>query len=97
MKWANGKPIEYKMRGEGRLLHRKELGDLDQSEWEVGPDGNRKDPWQNTRFVYLVDPVTAEAYTFSTSSWGGRQAVADLGEQIQRMRYDAPRSAGYRA
>jgi hypothetical protein len=91
VKWANGKPIEYRMREEGRRLpERDELGDLDQSEWEIGPDGNRKDPWQNTRFVYLIDPTSAEAYTFSTSSWGGRQAVADLAEQIQRMRCGRP-------
>jgi hypothetical protein len=40
----------------------------------------------NTRWVSLVDPQTAEAYTFSTSSWGGRNAVAALGDQIARMR-----------
>jgi hypothetical protein len=91
VKWANGKRIEYRMRQEGRRLpNRNELGDLDDSEWEVGPDGNPKDPWQLTRFVYLVDPITAELYTFSISSWGGRQAVADLGEQIQRMRCGRP-------
>jgi len=91
VKWANGKPIEYRMRQPGgRLPEREELGDLDECQWEVGPDGNPKDPWQNTRFVYLVDPTTAEAYTFSTSSWGGRQAVADLADQIQRMRCGRP-------
>jgi hypothetical protein len=40
--------------------------------------------------VYLVDPVSAEAYTFVTASWGGRQAVSDLAEQIQRARYARP-------
>jgi hypothetical protein len=91
VKWASGKPVEYRMRQEGRRLSdREELGDLDETQWELGPDGGLKDPWQNTRFVYLVDPVTAEAYTFSTSSWGGRQAVADLGEQKQRVRYGQP-------
>ena len=58
--------------------------------WEIGPDGKPKDPWQNTRFVYFVDPVSAEVFTFSTSSWGGRQAVNDLAEQIQRVRYGKP-------
>jgi hypothetical protein len=91
VKWANGKPIEYRMREEGRRLpERDKLGDLDQREWEIDSKGNRKDPWQNTRFVYLVDPTSAKAYTFSTSSWGGRQAVADLAGQIQRMRYGRP-------
>jgi hypothetical protein len=91
VRWAGGKPVEYRMREPGRRLpEREELGDLDQSQWERGPDGEPKDPWQNTRFVYLEDPRTAEAFTFSTSSWGGRQAVADLGEQIERMRFKHP-------
>jgi hypothetical protein len=91
VKWAGGKPVEYRMRQAGhRLLERDELGDLDESEWEFGPDGQPKDPWQNTRFVYLVDPVSAEAFTFSTSSWGGRAAVSDLAEQIQRVRCARP-------
>jgi hypothetical protein len=91
VKWSAGKPVEYRMRKPGeRLPDRDELGDLDESAWDWGPDGNPKDPWQNTRFVYFVDPTTAEAYTFSTSSWGGRQAVNDLAEQIQRMRFGKP-------
>lgn len=91
LKWANNRPVEHRMRQPGcRLPERDELGDLDESEWELGPDGQSKDPWQNTRFVHLVDPRTAEAFTFSTSSWGGRQAVADLADQIQRMRYERP-------
>ena len=40
--------------------------------------------------VYLVDPDTAEAYTFSTSSWGGREAVIELGDTIARMRRAHP-------
>jgi hypothetical protein len=91
VRWVDGKPVEYRMRQPGEQLpDRDELGDLDESAWEQGPDGNPKDPWQNTRFVYLIDPVSAEAYTFSTSSWGGRQAVNDLAEAIQRMRYGRP-------
>jgi hypothetical protein len=74
-----------------KLPDRDELSDPEGcGTWETGPDGKPKDPWQNTRFVYLVDPVSAEAYTFSTPSWGGRQAVNDLAEQIQRMRYRRP-------
>jgi hypothetical protein len=87
VRWENGKPVEYRMREPGRRLpDREELGYDDQSEWEAGPSGEPQDPWRNTRLVYLVDPKTAEAYTFSTSSWGGRGAVTDLGDQITRMR-----------
>jgi hypothetical protein len=91
VKWSDGKAIEYRVRAPGkRLPDRDELGDLEEGAWEAGPDGNPKDPWQNSRFVYFVDPSTAEAFTFSTASWGGRQAVNDLAEQIQRMRYGKP-------
>jgi hypothetical protein len=87
VKWEKGKPVRYIVRESGRRLpERDELGDTDVNKWEAGPDGDPKDPWQNTRFVYLVCPKSAEAFTFSTSSWGGRGAVSDLGDQISRMR-----------
>jgi hypothetical protein len=87
VRWEDGKPAEYRMRESGqRLPERDELDDLDESLWEEGPGGEPQDPWRNTRLVYLVDPKTAEAFTFSTASWGGRSAVTDLGDQIVRMR-----------
>jgi hypothetical protein len=88
VRWENGKPSgEYRMREPGRrLADREELGHLDESLWSRDPNGEPQDPWQNTRYVYLVDPSTAAAFTFSTSSWGGRGAVSDLGDQISRMR-----------
>jgi hypothetical protein len=89
--WKGGKPVEYRMREPGRRLpDREELRDLDEADWEAGPDGEPRDPWQSTRFVHLVDPMTAEPFTFSTSSFGGRAAVSDLADQIQRMRYARP-------
>src|SRR4029077_15393465 len=61
-----------------------------ENEWEAGPDGKPRDPWQSTRFVYFVDPTTAEEFTFSTSSGGGIGAVNSLGGPIQRMRMARP-------
>jgi hypothetical protein len=92
VKWQDKKPVEYRMRVPGKKLpEREELGDHEESNWEVGPDGKtKKDPWQNTRFLYLFDPLTAESYTFTTSSWGGRSAVVDLADQIQRVRTARP-------
>jgi hypothetical protein len=91
VRWQDGKPVEYRVRQSGRRLpDREELGYDDDEEWEEGPSGERQDPWRNTRLVYLVDPQTAEAFTFSTSSWGGRGAVTDLGDQISRMRSVRP-------
>jgi hypothetical protein len=87
VRWEDGKPAEYRVRESGRRLpDREELGYDDESQWEAGPSGEPQDPWRNTRLVYLVNPHTAEALTFSTSSWGGRGAVNDLGDQIARMR-----------
>jgi hypothetical protein len=90
-KWEHGKPAEHILRQPGKALpERDELGDNDAAAWDVGPGGFPKDPWSNTRLVYLLDPHTAELFTFSTSSFGGRSAVAELGDQIQRMRCGKP-------
>jgi len=92
VKWWDSKPTEYRMQEPGtRLPDREELPDQDENEWQLGPDEKTKrDPWQSTKFVYLIDPMTAEAFTFSTSSWGGRNSVSDLSEQIGRMRSAHP-------
>jgi hypothetical protein len=63
VRWEDSKPAEYRMRQPGRRLpEREELGYDDQDDWEEGPSGDPKDPWQNTRWVYLVDPQTAEMF-----------------------------------
>jgi hypothetical protein len=93
IKWQGGKVAETVLRQPGtRMPDRDELGDQDEAAWEAGPDGQPKDPWASTRFVYLVHPTTAEAFTFSTSSWGGRSAVIDLSDTIGRMRVAHPRA-----
>ncbi|HMF27972.1 MAG TPA: hypothetical protein VKE42_04325, partial [Candidatus Cybelea sp.] len=87
VRWKDGKPVEARVREPGKkLAERDELGDIDEAHWDKGPDSKPRDPWQNTRLVYLVDPNTAEAFTFSTSSFGGREAVINLGDQVARMR-----------
>jgi hypothetical protein len=94
VRWERGKPVEYRMRQSGKPLpDREELGSTDQSQWEVAPDGKTpRDPWQSTRFVHLVDADSAEMFTFSTSSWGGREAVINLGDAIARMRSAHPKA-----
>jgi|SRR5262245_5373498 len=87
VRWEDGRPAEYRVRQPGRRMPlRDELGFENEFEWEAGPDGKPQDPWRDTRLIYLVDPLSAEGFTFTTSSWGGRNAVADLGDQINRMR-----------
>jgi hypothetical protein len=91
VRWQGGKPVEYRLREPGKpMSERGELGDNDPALWEAGPDGKPRDPWQNTRFVHLIDPQTAEAFTFSTASGGGRDCVITLADQIKRMRGKHP-------
>ena len=87
VRWSDGKPSETRVREPGqRLLDREELGDNDPADWALGPDDKPRDPWQLTRFVHMVSPTTAERFTFSTSSWGGREAVLALSDAIETMR-----------
>ena len=91
VRWQGGKPVQYLMREPGkRLPDREDLGDNNAGAWELGPDEQPRDPWQFTRFVYLVNEKSAEQLTFSTSSWGGCDAVVMLADQIGRMRTAHP-------
>lgn len=91
VKWQGGKPVEYRLREAGvPMPEREELGDCDRASWETGSDGQPRDPFQSTRFVHLIDPQSAEAFTFSTSSGGGIDCVVNLADQIRRMRSKYP-------
>jgi hypothetical protein len=56
------------------------------SEWDTGIDGKPRAPWQHTFCVYLLDPETAERYTFANATVGARIAVEDLAEKMRWMR-----------
>ncbi|WP_445216783.1 hypothetical protein ACKWRH_32145 [Bradyrhizobium sp. Pa8] len=91
VRWQGGKPSEYRLREPGvPMPEREQLGDCDRESWESGSDGQPRDPWQSTRLVHLIDPHTAEAFTFSTSSVGGIECVVNLADQIKRMRNTHP-------
>jgi hypothetical protein len=91
VKWQGGKPVEYRLREAAMPMpEREQLGDCDRAGWEDGSDGQPRDPWQSTRFVHLIDPQTAEAFTFSTASGGGRDCVINLADQTKRMRGKHP-------
>ena len=54
---------------------RAELGDLDQIQWEVQPDGSRRDPWQFSATLPISRMDTDEVYNFTTGSKGGLNAI----------------------
>jgi hypothetical protein len=91
VKWQDGKPVDYIWRILGRPLPGEdELPDQDQKLWERDEKGEPKRPWQNTRFLHLIEPSTFEAFTFSTQSFGGRMAVGELSDRIQLTRIARP-------
>ncbi len=76
--WKNSAPGRVQMVRIDQLhLHprREDLGDTDPSKWEVGPDGEQKDPWARTVRMGLFDLETRETGYFTSSSYGGRDAV----------------------
>lgn len=78
-RWRDNKPVDYRVgfvRDRFKPPNRSELGDNDSSRWEK----RDRDPWQFTFFLPLVDPETAALYIFSTTSAGGKDALADLSE-----------------
>ena len=80
--WVKGRRARRILREPGvPMPEREELGDCDGTGWENGSDGQPRDPWQSTRFVHLVDPQTAEAFTFSR--WGRYRLRGQSGRSNQ--------------
>jgi hypothetical protein len=89
VRWWDGKPIDHiigRVIDRHRVSAREELGDLDDSKWETEPNGARRDPWAKT--VYLVMRDADETIVcFTSSSDGGRRAVALLADRYDRLRH----------
>jgi hypothetical protein len=47
---------------------RESLGNLDQSQWEMGLDGKPQDPWSHQVYLVLQRGDSGELFTFVTSS-----------------------------
>jgi hypothetical protein len=69
---------------------RESLGDLDQSEWPLGLNGQPSDPWQHQICLPLQDRESSEMYTFATTSVSGRRAVGNLLRHYERLRKSHP-------
>jgi hypothetical protein len=84
--WRNGKPEHRVTRPGQRHPSRDELGDLDENQWEPGPDGRPADPWKDSRYIYLINPSTLEQLTLVLDSYGGRRAAGELKDMIRNVR-----------
>jgi hypothetical protein len=86
--WQGGKPTDTVVkRGDEPLPDVDELNrQIPETEWEMGMDGKPRPPWVRQSIAYFVDPATAEAFTFISSTWGARIAVERLAERVANMR-----------
>ena len=88
IRWADNKPTDHIM---GKVAEgyqpprRNELGDMVESEWEVGDDGRARDPWQLSNYLLLKDFQEGDLYTFTTGSKGGRDAIGDLCKEYGKV------------
>jgi hypothetical protein len=90
VRWAEKKP-ETRITEKGQEHpYRRDLGDEDKSKWEKGLNGDKVDPWRDTRWLRLINPVNAERFTFTTDTNGGRIAFGELKEQIRLYRMANP-------
>jgi hypothetical protein len=80
-RWEDNKPTDQVMGKaiEGyKLVPRSTLPDQDREQWEVDAAGKERDPWQKTNYLLLKGCHDGELYTFTTSSGGGLDAIAQL-------------------
>jgi hypothetical protein len=69
---------------------RDTLGDLDQSQWQIGLSGKPEDPWSAQNYLPLQDGETGEWFTFLTRTVTGIRAVGNLMRHYERMRRTHP-------
>ena len=90
VRWWDGKPTDHligRVIDRHRVPPREELGDLDESKWETEPSGARRDPWAKTVYLAMRDMSNDEIVCFTSSSDGGRKAVARLADHYDRKRH----------
>jgi hypothetical protein len=87
-KWQDGSPVETIVLAPGQKYPDvKKLNEaVPQSEWEEGPDGRPRGPWQAQHVVYLLNPKTMDRFSFPTGTTGGSIAVSDLVDRVKWMR-----------
>jgi hypothetical protein len=90
VRWQDEKPT-HRITQRGEVHPRRdELPDQDPAAWPKGKDGTKTDPWQDGRHVTLIHDASAQTFTFTTASVGGRIAVAELKDAIALRRRVRP-------
>jgi hypothetical protein len=92
VRWWDGKPTDQAMQLVTENLpmpRREELGETDRNAWELGSDGEPRDPWAFTVYLPMM-AADEELYTFTTSSRGGHTAIGKLCRFYARSRKFRP-------
>jgi hypothetical protein len=76
--------------GDEIIKPREDLGDLDESRWEIGLSGQAQDPWTKTMYLPLQHAVSKEMFTLDASTSTSRRAVGNLLRHYERMRRAKP-------
>jgi hypothetical protein len=91
-RWEDKKPVDYRVgfvKDRFKPARRRELGDADPNRWER----RDQDPWQLTFFLPLTDPNDGGFFVYSTTSRGGKDAIADLLDAYSHNREHHPQEA----
>ena len=92
VRWWDGKPTDQVMvRVADHIPPKKwiELGDSDEQQWETDLNGKRRDPWQFTNYLPMMNEKR-ELFTFTTGSRGGIGAIAGLARRYANHRRRHP-------
>jgi hypothetical protein len=86
--WKLQKPVNTIVKRPGHPWpHIDDLNaEIPEEDWEVGLDGQPRAPWQKQFVVYLLEPNTAENFTFANGTAGANQAVQNLKNAVKGMR-----------
>jgi hypothetical protein len=85
--WRDGELLDELDEREGPLPDVDELNaPIPREEWETGRYGGLKPPWALAYVIHLIDPQTAELYTFINTTIGARIAYERLIDKLEVMR-----------
>ncbi len=92
LRWEANKPAEHvlvRVADGDPAPKRSALGYDDASSWELDADGQPRDPWQAVNYLPLLAP-DGGLFTFTTSSRGGMQTIANLARRYANHRKGHP-------
>jgi hypothetical protein len=78
-RWADKQLADVIVAGVRETLpQRFALGDIDKTSWEIGLDGQPRDPWCQAHYLLLTRLRDDEQIAFKTNTHGGRKAIWTL-------------------